>query len=268
MMFKDNDRFPKICIRKGYIFYYFGFMRYLCLIMAILTLSCRNSAEQEHTPALAGVKSLSERDMNRALGKSCDTSFYFMDDSVKFDHDTGYIVGDLADEPYLGEHRGLSSGKWEIASYKQTGPDSYRPDEKKKLPLYQRVKVLDSFLGQTKKSWHGWRGRLLVGVVGSEEKYMINVDNFTFKDPRQCGLVQKASNHFFTKAVYAAPADSSMRPLSMGYEEKWIDVPSHATMIVAGYDPERKLIRAGIYNKSGEFVGDGQFFEGTLTEVK
>ena len=231
-------------------------------IIGLLALSC-SSAPDIKDKATAGP---SGRDVLRTLGRSCDTSYAFIDDSSQFDHDTGYVVDAPYDEPYLDDHdhRRLTKGKWQIATCKQTGPESYVKDEKKKLPLYLPVRIVHSFIGETKKSLHGWRGHLLVAPIGSEERFVINVDNFTLKDVRQCDLVQKARNNFCAKATYVPSPDEGKRPLSTGYDEKWIDVPPGATMIVAGYDSERKLIRAAIYNKSGVFVGDGQFYEGTL----
>ncbi|MDO6431931.1 hypothetical protein Q4E93_15095 [Flavitalea sp. BT771] len=231
-------------------------------IIVLLVFAC-SSAPDIKEKATAGP---SGRDVLRALGRSCDTTYAFIDDSLEFDHDTGYVVDAPYDEPYLDdhEHRRLTKGKWEIATYKQTGPESYVKDEKKKLPLYLPVRIVHSYIGEAKKSLHGWRGHLLVAPVGSEERFVINVDNFTLKEVRQCDLEQKARNHFCAKATYVPSPDEGKRPLSTGYDEQSIEVPTGATLIIAGYDAERKLIRAGIYNKSGQFVGDGQFYEGTL----
>jgi len=232
-------------------------------IIGFLVLSCSRAPSIKEKAAAVPF----ERDILRTLGRSCDTTYAFIDDSSQFDHDTGYVVDAPYDEPYLDEHRRLTKGKWEIATYKQTGRESYRKDEKKKLPLYLPVRIVHSNMVETKRSLHGWRGHLVVAPVGSEEQYVINVDNFTLKDVRQCELVQKARNNFCAKATYMPSTDEGKRPLSTGSDEKGIEVPSGATMIIAGYDPERKLIRAAIFNKSGVFVGEGLFYEGTLAAV-
>ncbi|HEY4336244.1 MAG TPA: hypothetical protein VGM89_10110 [Puia sp.] len=196
-----------------------------------------------------------ERQERRTLGKRVDTTYQYLEDSLPFDHDTGYLVpftfGDSPDEPV--------EGKEIIDALIQTGPRQYGVNKDHKLRAYMPVWVLG---GQMERRRGHSHGLLWVAPLGSADSFLISTDNFSLKNPAAGNLVQRASNHAYVKAVYTAPADPNKRPVD--FAGRWIDVPKDASIVVTRYDNSSGKLEAKIFDGDDK-VGEAYFDVSTLT---
>gem|GEM_PF-1876693 len=195
-----------------------------------------------------------ERAERRAFGKRVDTTYTYLEDSLPFDHDTGYLVpitfGYAPDEPV--------EGKEIIDALIQTGPRQYDVDKNHKPRAYMPVWVLSGQMEWRRGHSHGV---LWVAPVGSADSFLISTENFSLKDPKAGNLVQRARNHFYVKAVYTAPTDPNKRPVD--FAGKWMEVPKDAAVIVTLYDNSSGKLEGDVYDGDDK-VGSAYFDVTTL----
>jgi hypothetical protein len=210
-------------------------------------------------PAAAAPAPLTEEEMEYRLAESCDTDWRWNDQPEKYVKRTGYIV-----DTYV------NSGDWEktpwtTTTFRQTGPETFEEDRKRKIALGQQVQVLKTAHGEFLTYTDDF---LTVSPVGSTETYIILERNFSLRNPDACSLIQRAKNKFPTRAEYEPPTDANKRPLD-DRDMTWIDAPAGSRIVVREYNKERQMYDGTLYDKKGELmVPDAHFWPETVREVK
>jgi hypothetical protein len=220
----------------------------------------QKTSDEEPAESPAKVQ-LSEKDLQRELNKSCDTTFRQFDTSYVMDHDTGYIVA-YHETPFEGPVQDPIGKPWVRPTYKQTGPSVFDADGDKTIPMSTAVRIVDGQIKPWSKYIHGY---LRVVPLGTSDTVWIEGDDFTPKDIRACTVLQKAKNGFYTRAEYIASPDATKRP--MDQEDRWVKIQPKDVIIVTGYEESAHKIITLVYQPDG--TRDAVFFDAeTLKEIK
>ena len=232
----------------------------------------RRKAEQadakETTPS-GRVMSDEERRV-RELVRSCDT-LYSINSSYPFDNDTAYaysssrIMGPSVQ--YDSAFHLLPMERWMITTRRQTGPDVYDNDDKRRLTIYKPLHILSDLPDFKRMLEHKI---IPVSPLGSSETFLVPIEDLTLKDPNRCGLLQKIKNGFFTLGTYVPTSDPDKRPTSQNEGGKWVDIPSGSIIVVLEYYDQSHKYVGHVYDAKGELQNSDyiDFDESTLVEKK